>query len=171
MARGEASYYSGYSTPPIMTGLFNRVDVGSFYVMAMVNYYGGFKIRKPRAIPSSNRPLEGAGNYWKVAGDENKTNLMSLAAYRSINSISVAQNADVDIVSGDYLTLGDLTLSYNFNRFDFIKKIGLRQLELKAQASNLYTIGFNRDNWSRAAGDYEKSYITPRYSVAIFTTF
>lgn len=167
----DVHHYTGSSIPTINMGLSNRIDIGSFYVLAMINYYGGFNVRIPRAVPNTNRPLAGAGNYWKVAGDENKTDIMGLAAYSSANSNNAFNYADTYVVSGDYLTLGDLTFSYNFNKFNFIKKAGLKQFELKAQVSNLYTIGFNRDNYSRATRSYEKSYITPRCTFAIFTTF
>jgi hypothetical protein len=74
-------------------------------------------------------------------------------------------------VHGDYITLGDLTLSYNFDQWNFTKKVGLRHLEIKGQASNFWTVGLNRYNYSPGAGSYEKSYITPTFSFALLTNF
>jgi len=165
------SHYTGSSIPTINAGLSNRIDIGSFYVYAMVNYYGGFNVRIPRAAPNSLRPLEGAGSYWKTAGDEKTTDVMGLAAYSSANSNNAYNFADTYVVSGDYITLGDVTLSYRFDRFNFIKKAGFKQFELKAQASNVWTVGMNRENFSKATGDYQKSYLTPTYTFGLFTTF
>jgi TonB-linked SusC/RagA family outer membrane protein len=67
--------YSGSTLPTINAGLSNRVDFGNFYFFAMINYYGGFKVRVPRPTPSDNRPFPGADNYWRTAGDESKTGL------------------------------------------------------------------------------------------------
>ncbi|WP_316825449.1 SusC/RagA family TonB-linked outer membrane protein [Pedobacter miscanthi] len=164
--------YAGSSIPTIFAGLTNRVDIGSFYFQATINYYGGFKVRVPRPNPSVNRPLEGAGSYWRVPGDELKTDVMGLAGFFNNQNARDAYNfADKYVVHGDYITLGDLIVSYNFDQSNFIKKIGLNHLELKAQASNLYTVGLNRYNYSLGAGGYEKSYITPTFSLALLTNF
>ncbi|WP_133577461.1 SusC/RagA family TonB-linked outer membrane protein [Pedobacter metabolipauper] len=170
-ATSDVSYYSGSSIPTINAGLSNRVDIGSFYVFAMINYYGGFKVRIPRAAPNVLRPLEGAGSYWKTAGDENTTTVMGLAGFASANSNNAYNYSDNYVVSGDYITLGDLTASYSFDQLKFVNKIGLKHLEIKAQASNIWTVGMNRENFSMATGSYQKSYLTPTYTLALFTTF
>ena len=164
--------YAGSSIPTIFAGLTNRVDVGSFYFQATVNYYGGFKVRVPRPDPSVTRPLEGAGSYWKMPGDELKTDVMGLAGFFNNQNARDAYNfAGQYVVHGDYITLGDLIVSYNFDQSKFIQKVGFRHLEIKAQASNLYTVGLNRYHYSLGAGSYEKSYITPTFSLALITNF
>ncbi|WP_232282904.1 SusC/RagA family TonB-linked outer membrane protein [Pedobacter sp. BAL39] len=165
------SHYSGSSIPTINAGLSNRVDIGNFYIFCMINYYGGFKVRVPRANPASPRPLEGSGNYWKTRGDENITDVMSLPAYFSANSNNAYNYADSYVVNGDYITLADLTVSYSFDKSNFIKKAGFSHFELKAQASNLLTVGMNKYNFSMATGGYQKSYLTPTYTIGLFTTF
>ncbi|RZM27669.1 MAG: SusC/RagA family TonB-linked outer membrane protein, partial [Pedobacter sp.] len=165
------AYYTGSSLPTVNAGFSNRVDFGNFYVFAMLNYYGGFKLRAPRPDPSAKRPLTGAGDFWKATGDESQTEVMGLPGYVSANSRNAYFFADNYVVHGDYITLGDLTLSYNFNKSNFIKRAGLKNIELKAQASNLWTVGLNRYNYSRATGSFEKSYLTPTYSFALFTNF
>lgn len=165
------AYYSGSSLPTVNAGLSNRVDFGNFYVFAMLNYYGGFKVRVPRPNPASKRPLEGSGDFWKAAGDEGQTDVMGLPGFSSSNSNFAYNFADSYVVHGDYITLGDLTLSYNLNKSNFIKRAGLKSIEIKAQASNLWTVGLNRYNYSRATGSFEKSYLTPTYSFALFTNF
>lgn len=163
--------YSGSSIPTINAGLSNRFDYGNFYLFLMVNYYGGFKVRVPRPNPAVTRPLEGAGTYWKKKGDELNTDVMALAAYSAYNSINPYNFADRYVVSGDYITLGDLTLSYSLDDMRVIKKAGFSHFEVKAQASNLLTVGLNKYNYSMATGSYQKSYVTPTYTFGIFTNF
>jgi TonB-linked SusC/RagA family outer membrane protein len=165
------SRYMGSSIPTINAGLSNRVDFGNFYVFCMINYYGGFKVRVPRANPADSRPLAGAGNYWKKPGDENNTDIMSLPAFNGRNSLDAYNFSDKYVVNGDYMTLGDLTLSYSLDNTKFIRQIGFRHFEVKAQASNLWTVGFNKYNYSADMGSFKKSYITPTYTLGIFTKF
>ncbi len=165
------SHYMGSSIPTINAGLSNRVDIGNLYIFCMVNYYGGFKVRVPRPNPSALRPLEGAGNYWKVKGDEANTDVMGLAAYSSFNSNNAYNFADKYVVNGDYITLADLTVSYSFDNARFVKKAGFTHFEVKVQASNILTVGLNDYNYSMATRSYEKSFVTPTYTLAIFTNF
>lgn len=165
------TYLKGSSIPTINAGLSNRVDIGNFYVLCMINYYGGFKVRVPRPNPSSFRMLEGAGNYWKQPGDELTTDVMGLAAYNSRNSNDAYNNADKYVVNGDYFTLGDLTVSYSLDKLPLMKRIGFQHFEIKAQASNLWTVGLNKYNYSMATGSFQKPYVTPTYTMAIFTNF
>ncbi|TYR31783.1 SusC/RagA family TonB-linked outer membrane protein [Sphingobacterium phlebotomi] len=163
--------YMGTSLPTVNIGLSNRVDFGRFYVFAMINYYGGFKIRVPRPNPASFRPLEGAGNYWRQPGDETHTEIMSLPAFTGRNSLDAYNYSDKYVVNGDYMTLGDLTVSYRIDHVPFIRRAGFRNFEIKAQASNIYTVGFNKYNYSMATRSYAKSFVTPTYTLAIFTNF
>ena len=165
------THYMGSSIPTINAGLSNRVDIGNFYIFCMINYYGGFKVRVPRPNPSSLRPLKGAGTYWKTKGDELTTDVMSLAAYNSFNSNNAYNYADKYVVNGDYITLADLTVSYSLDNTRFIKRTGFTHFEVKGQASNIVTIGLNRYNYSMATGSYQKAYVTPAYTIGIFTNF
>lgn len=163
--------YMGSSIPTVNAGLSNRVDFGRFYVFCMIHYYGGFKVRVPRPNPSSTRPLEGAGDFWRQAGDEEWTDVMGLAAYSSRNSNDAYNYADTHVVNGDYITLGDLTLSYRIDHLPIIKRAGFSNFEIKGQASNIWTVGLNKYNYSMATGSYQKSYVTPTYTLGIFTNF
>lgn len=163
--------YMGTSLPTINMGLSNRVDFGRFYVFAMINYYGGFKVRVPRPNPANFRPLAGAGDFWRQPGDEAHTDIMGLAAYTSRNSNDAYNYSDKFVVNGDYMTLGDLTVSYRIDHVPFIRRAGFSNFEIKAQASNIYTIGLNSYNYSMATRSYAKSFVTPTYTLAIFTNF
>ncbi len=163
--------YVGSSIPTINAGLSNRIDIGNFYFYCMVNYYGGFKVFVPRPNPSSPRPLEGAGDYWKQPGDEENTDIMSMEAFSGANSNLAYNNSDKYAVNGDYITLANVTVSYSLDKFEFIKKAGFSHFEIKLQASNLWTVGLNKYNYSAATGSYAKSYITPTYTIGIFANF
>ncbi len=163
--------YSGTTIPTISGGLSNRVDVGNFYIFAMINYYGGFKVRVPRPMPSDTRPLVGSNNYWRVPGDELKTDIPNLTDLSAPNPSWAYRYNSNYVVHGDYMTLGDLTVSYRLNDLGFVKKGGFKNFEIKAQASNLYSVGFNRYNFSMATGSYAKSYLTPTYTLGLFTNF
>lgn len=163
--------YMGSSIPTVNAGLSNRVDIGNFYVFCMINYYGGFKVRVPRPNPASLRPQEGAGTYWKAPGDELTTDVMALPGYANATALNPYNYADKYVVNGDYITLGDLTVSYSFDNAAFIKKAGFSHFEVKCQASNLLTVGLNEYNYSMATGSYLKRYLTPTYTVALFTNF
>ncbi|MBS1601431.1 MAG: SusC/RagA family TonB-linked outer membrane protein [Bacteroidetes bacterium] len=161
-------YFAGTSIPSYNAGLSNRVDIGRFYIYTMINYYGGFKVRVPAPVPTAFRPLKGAGNFWKNPGDEkipgilpNVTVLTNYAPY-----ISASDNYTVP---GDYFTLGDVTLSYNFAASPFLKKAGFTQFDLKLQGSNLWTFALNKYNYSLATGNFAKPYITPTYTIGLFT--
>ncbi len=159
--------YSGSSIPTFNMGLSNRVDIGNFYVYCMFNFYGGFKVRVPVPNASATRPLEGAGNYWKEAGDENDPDVLPTLRYSSAG----LAYTDKYTVNGAYLTLGDLTASYSLRDSKWVKKVGMSNLEVRLQGHNLYTVGFNKYNYSVATGSYSKSYLTPTYTVGLYVNF
>ena len=164
--------YAGSSIPSVNIGLSNRVDIGNFYAYCMFNFYGGFKVRAEAPDPGDGRPLEGAGNYWKEPGDEaDPDKLPSISTTAYSRGYEYLDASDKYTVSGAYLTLGDLTASYSFRNSKLIKRIGLSNLELRAQASNLFTVGFNKYNYSVATGSYAKSYLTPTYTVGLYVNF
>ncbi len=159
--------YVGSSIPSFNLGLSNRVDIGNFYFYCMINFYGGFKVRVPVPYAGSVRPLEGAGNYWKQKGDEVDPDVLPTIKYSSTE----LGYTDKCIVNGAYLTLGDLTASYSFRDSKWVKKAGMSNLEVRLQGHNLYTVGFNKYNYSIATGSYAKSYLTPTYTIGFYVNF
>ncbi|MEJ7558549.1 MAG: SusC/RagA family TonB-linked outer membrane protein [Pedobacter sp.] len=160
----------GTTIPATNIGISNRFDIGNFYLYCMVNYYGNFVVRTPLPNPAAARPIDGAGDYWKIAGDETTVGLPS-ANYIAASGNAYLANSDRFVLNGSYLTLGDVTVSYNFREFETFKKAGFSNFELKMQASNFYTVGFNSQNYSVATGNYLKKYITPTYTLGLFTNF
>lgn len=171
-ARAADVEYAGSAIPMFNLGLSNRVDIGNFYAYCMINYYGGFKVRVPVPNASTARPLQGAGNYWKQAGDEKDLNILpSATASSATQNYFFLANTDRYTVNGAYFTLGDLTAAYSFRSSRWLKKMKMHNLELRVQASNIYTVGFNKYNYSLATGNYAKPYLTPTYTTALSVNF
>ncbi|WEK19937.1 MAG: SusC/RagA family TonB-linked outer membrane protein [Candidatus Pedobacter colombiensis] len=165
--------YSGNGIPPYAIGISNRFDIGPFYFYAMIDLYTGFKTRIPRPSPSSNRPQEGAENYFKTPGDEAKTDVMGFYNISTIDfshDFPAYNNSNKYVVNGSYLLLRDVTVSYRLNN-QFLKTIGFSNFEIKAQGSNLYTKGFNKYNYSPATGDYMRRNLVPTFTIGLFTNF
>ncbi len=163
----------GSYIPKYNCGLSNRVDIGNFYFYAMVNFYSGFNVRVPYPTPGVVRPITGAENFWQKPGDELNPNAVmgTGTGILAVNYLYVTPYLDSYTVNGAYLTLGDLTASYNLASTKFIKNLGFNTFEVKLQATNVYTTGFNRYNWSQATGSFTKNYLTPTYTIGIFTNF
>ncbi len=160
--------YAGSSIPTVTIGLSNRVDIGNFYAYCMINFYGGFKVSVPPPFAGDLRPLEGADNYWREAGDEEDPGVLPSPLNGYTSNL---RYTDKYTVSGAYFTLADLTASYSFRNSKLVEKIGLSNLELRMQASNLFTVGLNKFNYSVATGSYAKSYLTPTYTVGLYVNF
>lgn len=161
--------FSGSSIPEFNLGMSNRVDIGNFYVFAMVNYFGSFVTKLPVLDPAARRPLEGANNFWRKAGDENLPGVMPALKFANYNTYFSA--SDRFIVDGSYFTLGDLTVAYSFRNSKFLKKTKLSNVEVRAQGSKLYTVALNKYNYSVATGNYVKSYMTPTYTMSLNVNF
>lgn len=161
--------FVGSSIPEYNLGLSNRVDLGEFYFFAMISYFGGFSTKIPLLDPAVKRPFEGANNFWRKPGDEQIPGVMPALKYSNYNNYLAA--SDRFIVNGSYITLGDLTVAYSFRNSAFIKKARLSNLEIRAQASRIYTIAMNKYNYSVATGSFEKSYLTPSYTMALHVNF
>ncbi len=160
--------YSGSSIPAFNAGLSNRVDMGNFYIYCMINFYAGFKVRTIVPDAEEVRPLEGANNYWRQPGDETDPDVLPSLLYPSSTHLGYT---DKYIVNGAYFTLSDLTASYSLRDNKLIKKVGISNFEIRLQASNLYTVAFNKYNYSIATGSYAKSYLTPTYTIGLYVNF
>lgn len=159
----------GTIIPANNIGVSNRIDIGNFYCYFMVHFYTGFKTKIPVPSPSGYRPIKGSYHYWREAGDETDPTMLPNRAQLTNYSSYIAV-LDKYTVNGSYMTLGDVTASYSFKKLRMVRKMGLSNLEIRAQGSNLYTRGFNRMNYSKAMGSYEKSYITPTYTFSLNLT-
>ncbi len=165
--------YSGNSIPVMNAGFSNRVDIGRFYVYCMVDFYGGFKTRIPRPLMGNARPLAGAENYFRNAGDQLHTDVMGFYDYTKLDSyhdFQVYNNSDKYAVNGAYMLLRDLTVSYSLPT-ETLKQLKLSSLEIKLQGTNLFTKGFNDYNYSLALGSFVRTRLVPTYTIGLFANF
>jgi TonB-linked SusC/RagA family outer membrane protein len=164
----ESLVFAGNRIPSFNMGISNRFDIGRFYLYGMVNYFGGMVTALPLPDAASVRPLEGVNNYWKAPGDEANPNLLPKQRYLYTAWLA---GSDKYIINAAYFTLGDITTAYSFKGKAWTKKAGLSDLEVKVQASNLYTVALNKQNFSLATGSYAKSYLTPTYTFFVNVSF
>ncbi|WP_160292047.1 SusC/RagA family TonB-linked outer membrane protein [Pedobacter lusitanus] len=164
--------YSGNGIPPYTIGLSNRIDIGSFYLYTMIDFYTGFKIRVPRIGPGGTRPLEGTDNYFKKAGDEKNTDVLGVYTERLFSYFDqmVYQFSDTYAVNGSYILLRDVTLACRLNS-RVLKNSRLKKLEIKVQGTNLLTHGFNKYNYSAATGDFSRRNLVPTFSLGLSANF
>ena len=85
-------------------------------------------------------------NRWMVPGDENITNIPTIASRRqnwNLSGLSYAYNAynysSVRTAKGDFIRMKEMSLSYEFPK-KLIHSIGLYNLSLKLQATNLFLL-------------------------------
>lgn len=164
----QVASFAGNRIPSFNMGLSNRLDIGRFYLYGMVNYFGGMVTTLPIPDAGAVRPLEGVNDYWKVPGDEANPNFLPKQRYIYTSWLS---SSDKYTVNAAYFTLADITTAYSFKGMGWTKKAGLSDLEVKLQASNLYTVALNKQNFSLATGSYAKSYLTPTYSFFVNVSF
>jgi hypothetical protein len=69
------------------------------------------------------------------------------------------------------MTLSAFTLSYDFGHKALMKQLGLNHFELLLQGNNLYTVGFNKYDFSQATQNYAKRNLTPTYTIGLYTNF
>ncbi len=161
--------YVGSSIPVYNAGFNVRVDVGNFYFYGMLHLYGGFKTRVAAPTPYQKRPLEGADNYWRVEGDEEIPGILPFPITQNNSNYLTYSNRYT--VNGAYLTLGDLTASYRVRDTKFNESAKISSVEFRAQASNIFTVGFNKFNFSKATRSFEKSYLTPTFTLGLYLNF
>lgn len=161
--------YMGSTIPKMTIGFSNRLDISNFYFYCMFNLYSGFVQRMPPLNPNVYHPFAGSENYFKKAGDQTKTDIMGIYSgdYIYTSDIAVYNNLDRNVVNGSYLTLNDATMGYTFSDKVF-KPMELSNVNIKLQATNIWTVGFNKYNYSIATGNFAKRYLTPTYTIGIF---
>lgn len=143
---------------PTMSGTFNNtIRYKQWRINAVFNYALGSKVRLLKMFNSTifspsqniNRELL---NGWRKPGDELNTNIPSPLSYtthwsvRSQQLPAIASNtwdeynySDIRVVSGDYLKLSTLSLTYEFKPA-IIQHLGLDRLALNLTGNNLFTI-------------------------------
>lgn len=143
---------------PTMSGTFNNTfRYKNWRLNAVLTYSLGSKIRLFKLfksnifVPSSNISKD-LVNHWVKPGDELTTNIPNPLTYenhwglRNSELTTIASNnfeeynySNIRVVSGDYLKVGTLSLTYEFKK-EILKLLGLSRLSLNLTGNNLFTI-------------------------------
>ncbi|WP_047787986.1 SusC/RagA family TonB-linked outer membrane protein [Tenacibaculum mesophilum] len=87
-------------------------------------------------------------NRWVARGDENITNVPTIASRRLLNkygsfdlrrAYNVYNYTDERIAKGDFIRLKQISLKYSFDK-DLVEKLNLRSLSIGLQATNLFLL-------------------------------
>ncbi|MCK0199306.1 SusC/RagA family TonB-linked outer membrane protein [Ornithobacterium rhinotracheale] len=140
--------YSGNADPTDVGSFGNIFTYKNFKLNVFLTYSFGNVVRLDPVFSDEYSDLVATPrefeNRWVVAGDEKKTNVPVIASIqkqekygshlgRAYNSYNYS---DLRIAKGDFVRLKEVSLIYNVNK-SFSKRIGLNDLSLKLQGTNL----------------------------------
>lgn len=149
----EKTKFLKYEGPadPTSTGSFGNIFKWKGWTLNIfLTYAFGNKVRLDPVFSNSYDDLSSMPkefkNRWRNPGDEEKTNVPVIASSRQNNldaNLSYAYNAynysTERIAKGDFIRMKELALGYDFPK-KLIDPLGLNNLSLKLQATNLFLI-------------------------------
>lgn len=136
--------YNGPARPAVFGALINTFSYQRFTLGVNVSYKLGYYFRKPSVDYFSlyNQVLSVNMNTdfvrrWQNPGDENRTDVPSMASYGDDNARDRFYNgSSATVEKGDHVRLQDISLSYDFGANNW-KTIPLRQIQLYFYVNNL----------------------------------
>jgi hypothetical protein len=146
--------YNGTTVPKYVLGLNNQFNLGAFDLSFLFMYYGGhvMRVEQPdpnNASPFTNNPLKGSSNYWRQAGDEQRTRIPGYVrasavapGYFQSYALNGYRYASEFVRKADYIRLRDVVLTYHA-KAAFLKKAGLNNTQLRFQAQNVFRYTFS----------------------------
>ena len=142
---------------PTISGTFNNtLRYNNWRLNAVFNYSIGSKVRLFKLFKSNvfvpwTNVSKDLVDHWSKPGDESITNIpnpLAYAAHWSLRNQELATIApsnfeeynysDIRVVSGDYLKISTLSLTYEF-KSKILSTFGLSRLALNLSGNNLYT--------------------------------
>ena len=175
--------YMGTTTPKYTMGLNNYFSYDHFRLSFLFMYYGGYVTRleapDPSLIQSRGRLLEGAGNYWKVPGDELKTQIPGLPELNSDGYFDDFARAGYTFASqfvhkADHIRLRDIVLTYMLNP-GFMAKSGFSNTQIRLQVQDALIISLTDLKSDPEAIDRRSGVRSfkpqPVYSISFSTSF
>lgn len=149
---------SGRREPTMSGTINNTLHYKQWRLNAVLNYAFGNKVRllklfKQNLITPTDNVNKALVDHWSKPGDELITDIPNPVAMggthwsvRNQNLPSVAtyaydeyNHSNHRVVSGNYVKLSTLSLTYQFTH-DVLKKLGLTRLELNLTGTNLFTL-------------------------------
>ena len=142
--------YEGPTDPTITGGFGNLFSYKNFRLNVFITYSFGNKIRLDNAFSAAYSDMNSMPkefkNRWTIPGDENITDIPTIASrrqYKNDQYLSYAYNAynysTARIADGGFIRMKEISLTYDLPT-TFLKKIGLSTASLKIQGTNLFLI-------------------------------
>ncbi|WP_443936709.1 SusC/RagA family TonB-linked outer membrane protein [Pedobacter sp. MW01-1-1] len=141
--------YEGSVDPLYSGGWNNTFTYKNFDLTVFVTYQGGNKIRLNNEFATSYSDSQANPkeflDRWTLPGDENLTNVPSLADYLLQKELKgtypyTAYNYSTDrVADGSFVRLKQISLGYNFSK-KAAESMGLKFLSLKMQGNNIWLI-------------------------------
>lgn len=149
--------YEGPAEPTFTGGFYTPLSYGNFSIAALFKFSAGNVFRLSPNISGTYSDLQSMTrdmlNRWVMPGDEAHTTIPALLTPLAVQQIMDGQGGTVDVrypynlynysdervVSGDYVKLTQVTLSYNVPR-KFYKKLSMTHATLTLAANNIWTI-------------------------------
>ncbi len=146
----ENLVYSGPVDPTDIGSLGNIFQYGGFRLNVFITYSFGNVVRLDPVFSYSYSDLDAMPrefkNRWMVAGDEEYTDIPTIASKRQyqLNSsirygYSAYNYSTARIAKGDFIRMKEISLSYDFKK-SLVSKLRMNSLSLKLQATNLFLI-------------------------------
>lgn len=138
-------------TDPTITGSFGNVfGYKGFKLNVFITYSFGNVVRLDNVFSSKYTDLTAMPkefkNRWVTSGDEATTSVPTIVSSRQYNSdryLKTLYNAynysTARVAKGDFIRMKEISLSYDFPK-KWIRSIGVSDLGLKLQATNLFLI-------------------------------
>lgn len=175
----SALHYAGTTDPKYVLGLTNQFRLGSFDLSMLFMYYGGHVARIAPPNYNAFRPINGAQDFWKQAGDELTTRMPGIPVYGTENYFDYAAingytYATEFVKKMDFIALRNVTLTYKVNP-QFSKKLGLDQTKLAIQVQNPYKYVFSGNDVDPETIDFRSGIrnfgVVPAYTFSLTTNF
>lgn len=139
----EALYYAGTTVAPYYGSLSQTFRFKQFTLFALGTYSFGSVFRRPTVstYTSTRQPLvqydlnKDIDKRWRKAGDEANTNVPGIAGVYAPLSLFRYAFSDINVLSGSYIRLREVSLSYGLPA-DIAKKILARNIDFTFTVRN-----------------------------------
>lgn len=142
--------YEGPTDPTITGGFGNLFNYKNFRLNVFITYSFGNKIRLDPVFSAAYSDMASMPkefkNRWTIPGDENITDIPTIASrrqYKNDSNLSYAYNAynysTARIADGGFIRMKEISLTYDLPTA-FLNKLGLSTASIKLQGTNLFLI-------------------------------
>lgn len=148
----SAIQYTGTTVAPWAGSMTNILRYKSFELSFMFVSNFGHKMRDDTFYQVNDRFTYNLHNdfdkRWRKPGDEKHTNIPSFYKMAELNDreggATFHKYADINILDASYIKLRDLSVGY-YLPAKVCQKMNTKSMKIRVQASNLLTIGFNKE--------------------------